>query len=262
MRVLVAGPGVVGRAIVDALVGEHDVVVLDRRPCDIAGTTSVQVDVRDWRGVRDALGPFAPIDALVSTVYAPTSFDMGAEDNAVRQFDVTVKGTWILLEEAARVGAKRIVYVSTCNAYGGLRPGATYTEEVDPLTNPDIDVAWPYGLTKLLAEHIVQQFCWTHDCTGISLRLGSVHSPGVMERRGIHVEDIASAVRLALVTDTGTYDVVNLTCDTPRLVTAPNDKAKRLLGWDPKHDFEFRPELEDWSQPNDPPADALPEPGA
>jgi nucleoside-diphosphate-sugar epimerase len=262
MRVLVAGAaGVVGSAIVDALAGEHDLVLLDRRPLGVAGTSSVQVDVRDWRSVRGALEPFAPVDALVSTVYAPTNFELGAEDNAVRQFDVTVKGTWILLEESARVGAKRFIYISTGNAYGGLRPGRTYTEDVDPLKNPDLDSAWPYGLCKLLAEHTLEQFCHTRGVSGISLRLGSVHAPGVMERRGIHVEDVAAAVRLALVVDTGTYEMMNLTSDTPRAWTVPNAKAKRQLGWEPKHDFEWRPELEDWSQPSDPPPDALPEPG-
>lgn len=209
MRVLVAGAaGVVGKSVVARLAKEHALALLDRRPLHIAGTASMQVDVRDWRSVRGSLRSVAPIDAAVSMVYAPTNLEIGPEDNGVRQFDVTVKGTWILLEECLQAGARRFVYVSTCNAYGGLREGRRYTEDVDPLTNPDRDMAWPYGLCKLLAEHTVEQFCHTHAMTGISLRLGSVHSPGVMERRGIHVDDIADAVRLALAADTGTYEVV------------------------------------------------------
>ena len=70
---------------------------------------------------------------------------------------------------------------------------------------------------------------------------------------------VGRAIVEALV---GEHDVVVLDRRPCDVVTAPNDKAKRLLGWEPKHDFEFRPELEDWSQPDDPPPDALPEPGA
>jgi nucleoside-diphosphate-sugar epimerase len=261
MRVLVSGAaGVVGTPLVRRLAEEHDLVLLDRRPLDV-GLPSVQVDVRDWRKVRAALEPLAPIDAVVSTVYAPTNFDLGQEDNGVRQFDVTVKGTWILLEESHRIGMRRFIYVSTGNAYGGFEDGATYTEDLDPLKNPVRDGAWPYGLCKLLAEHMLEQFCHVHGVTGVALRLASVHSPGVMERRGIHVDDIAEAVRLALAADTGAFEVFNLACDSPRgNHSLPNAKAKRVLGWKPQHDFEWKPELENWWQPSDPPPDALPEP--
>lgn len=76
-----------------------------------------------------------------------------------------------------------------------------------------------------------------------------------MRRRGTHVEDIARAFRLALTAPIDGYEAINLVPDNPGWRWS-NEKAKRILGWQPQHRFDTRPELEDWSQPPEPPSDA------
>ena len=89
MRVLVTGAaGVVGRAVRRALADEHDLVLLDRRPVpDVV--SSVQVDIRDWRVLRQTLEAHKPLDAIIHLVYAPENLTLTSEEQILRQFDVS-----------------------------------------------------------------------------------------------------------------------------------------------------------------------------
>jgi uronate dehydrogenase len=257
MRVLVTGAaGVVGRAVRRALADEHDLVLLDRRPVpDVV--SSVQVDIRDWRVLRQTLEAHKPLDAIIHLVYAPENLTLASEEQTLRQFDVSVRGTWAVLQEAHRNGASRCVYSSSMSVFGSLRHGP-YFDDSDPWNSSDID---EYGLAKLLGEDVVHWFALTKRMTGISLRLYGVHEPGVMERRGTHADDVGMAFKLALDAKIDSYEAINLTPDNP-LLGISNGKAREILGWRPSHTFESPPRLDHWTLiPDEPPRDALPEPG-
>ncbi len=194
---------------------------------------------------------------MVDVITAPQA-DIPREDRGRSEFDVNVAGTWTLISECIRVGIRRFVYVSTLNVYGDLTRGE-HVEDDDLLKNQTVDVAWPYGLAKRMAEQLFEYLCATNNAVGVALRMDSLHVPGVMERRGVHIEDLASAIQLALTAQLDGFEICNLTAD-PERNHAPNDKIFRLFGWQPKHVFERRPELEDWTQPPTPPLSPLAHP--
>jgi nucleoside-diphosphate-sugar epimerase len=211
-------------------------------------------DIRDWRKLRIRLSEGGPFDALVDLVTAPFA-DIGIEDRSRSEFDVNVAGTWTLLSEAFTQGVRRVVYVSTLNVYGELGT-RHHREDDDLLKTATADVAEPYGLSKRLAEQLVEYFVMTRSLSGIALRLDSLHVPMIMERRGIHILDLAGAVRLALIRPLEGFQVVNITSD-PKRHNVSVEAAHRILGWAPAHPLEFRPELEDWTQTRTPPLPPL-----
>lgn len=253
MKVVVTGSaGVVGRAVRRALAPEHDLVLLDRWPQRTGVGIPVQADVTNWRLVREALEPLAPLDAVVHLAFARAYTELAPEEQALLQFDVTVKGTWIILNEALRLGARLGVFASSLSVFGRIGETAV-DEDTDPFAFTGAD---DYGLAKTMAECVVRHFAVRRGMRAIVLRLSAVHEPGIMERRGTHVDDIGEGFRLALLADVDGFELVNLVPDNPGSRVS-NDKAKRLLGWRPRHTFDKRPDLEDWSQPPQPPPDAV-----
>jgi UDP-glucose 4-epimerase len=253
VRVLITGAaGVVGRAARDALAADHELLLLDRWPQQQTDGVPIQADITDWRPVRDALEPHGPIDAVVHLAFARTYDELTAEEQAILQFDVTARGTWIVLHEAQRLGAQRCVFASSLSVYGHRDVADALDETDDPFTFTNVD---DYGLAKTLAENVVRHFAARRGMRAVVLRLAAVHAPGVMERRGTHVEDVADAIRRSLTFDGEPFDVFNLVPDNPEW-GASNTKAKTLLGWHPQHTFDRRPELANWDQPPQPPPDA------
>ncbi len=244
--------GVVGRAVRRVLSDDHELVLLDRWPQKPDVGVSVQADLTDWRSVRSALEPHAPLDGVVHLAFARTYDELTPEDNAALQLDVTVRGTWVVLNEAERLGATLCVFASSLSVYGHIDLAQPLDETDDPFS---FDRADDYGLAKLLAETIVHHFVVRRGMRGIVLRLAAVHEPGVMERRGTHVDDIAAAFRLALERDIHGFEVFNLVPDNPGWAVS-NQKARSMLGWKPSHVFERRPDLANWDQPPQPPPDA------
>ncbi len=253
MKIVVTGSaGVVGRATRRALANEHELFLLDRWPQRTSVGVPIQADITDWMSVRSALEPHAPFDAVVHLAFARTYDELSSEEQALLQLDVTAKGTWIVLNELIRLGARTCVFTSSFSVYGHRDVAAPLDETVDPFTFENVD---DYGLAKTLAEQVVRHFAVRRGMRGIVLRLAAVHEPDVMERRGTHVDDVAEAIRLALLSEIDCYEAINLAPDNPGW-GASNEKAKRLLGWSPQHRFEKRPELENWNQPPQPPPDA------
>lgn len=262
MRVVVAGAGgVAGRALLPLLAQHHQVVGLDRPevvPSD--GFQWLVADIRDWRGLQNALAAVHPVDAVVDLVMAPNS-GLGDKDQARMHFDANVTGTWTLFNEALAGGIRRFVYVSTLNVYGDLSVGM-HIESDDLLTNQTRDVVEPYGLTKLLAERVLAYICATRDATGLALRLDGLHVPGVQERGGTHVEDLADAIHLALTAELSGFASYNLT-SRPEYRNTPTDLARTALGWTPKHTFDPNDAslaVANWPTPLTPPLGSVPLP--
>ncbi len=84
-------------------------------------------------------------------------------------YEVNIKGTKNVLEEATRAGVKKFVFISTVEA-AGFGNGDTARTEKD-IPNPINN----YGKSKLEAEKIVSSD-WPMDCT--ILRLPMIYGPG------------------------------------------------------------------------------------
>lgn len=108
---------------------------------DISGTSSSEVDLRNWPAVRDWIAAVRP--RLVIHAGALTDVD-GCESRVEDAYAVNALGTRYVASAAARAGAT-LVYVSTNFVFDGTKP--TPYHEVDT-PNP-ISV---YGASKLAGE--------------------------------------------------------------------------------------------------------------
>ncbi len=195
MRVFVTGgAGYIGsHTLVELIAAGHDVVVFDnlqnghieavRRAGLVAGRKIevIEGDVRDaaaldaaFRAARpDAVIHFAGLKAVGESGTIPLTY-----------YDINVHGTIRLLEAMDAHGCSSIVFSSSATVYG------------DPEYLP-LDEAHrtgpinPYGRTKLMVEHILQDWCATSDKrSAIVLRYFNpvgAHSSGLIgeDPRGI-----------------------------------------------------------------------------
>jgi UDP-glucose 4-epimerase len=164
--------------------------------------------------VRDRLLPRALAGADTVVHLAVTPSPLRDQDT---MFAVNVQGTRNVLEAAARVGARKLVYLSHGIVYGA-NPGndLPLDESAPRRANPEFSLAWQ----RLLAEDLVTEWAHAHpDVTVTVLRpatiLGHGHMdfvtrflemprlPFVRGRRPplqvVHLEDVASAAALAVL---------------------------------------------------------------
>jgi UDP-glucose 4-epimerase len=183
MRALVTGgAGFIGSYLVDALVARGDeVLALD----DLStGKIENLADARA-KGATLEVGDITDAGVLLTTLegFKPEAvFHLAAQIDVRKSmadppFDIrlNVLGTVNVLEAAARVGARRLVFTST--------GGAIYGEGLDrPEELPFAEGArcWPdsvYGQSKLAAEGYVELYRRSRGLSTGVLRLGNVYGP-------------------------------------------------------------------------------------
>jgi dihydroflavonol-4-reductase len=124
---LTGGSGFIGSHLVRALAARGDELrLLLRRQADVGHLADVEFerasgDVTDRRAVRRALDG---VDRLFH-VAGTTSL---READRERVFEVNVRGTRIVLEEALAAGVERVVHTSSVAAIGPARPHGTADE--------------------------------------------------------------------------------------------------------------------------------------
>ncbi|MEV6969631.1 NAD(P)-dependent oxidoreductase [Hamadaea sp. NPDC051192] len=238
MRILlIGGAGYVGALLLPYLTRRHEVVVFDRKPPSTP-TEHIVGDATDLSALRRAL---KGADVLIHCA-------MGADDldpavGAAQAYDVNVKSVHLALLAAHENGVPHAVYISSLSVYRDLLD-RTLTGEEPP------DATDLYGLTKQLGEQVCHAAAREWGLTVTILRLTwptadadwpawtrwdepIVHHTG----DGVLVEptaasDLAAAVLSAMDYRNG--------CET-FLVSGDTsarrwsiDKARRLLGWEPK----------------------------
>jgi UDP-glucose 4-epimerase len=218
-RVLVTGAaGFIGSHVVQALrESGAQVVATDRRDGVDLGVEFIGVDLRDL----DALDRVMPpgVDAVVHLA-AATSVLRSLERPA-ETFETNVAVTAALLERARRVGVETFVFAST-NAVVGATDHLPLNEQssLAPLT--------PYGATKAAAEMVLSGYSSAYGVRCTALRLTNVYGPGMGSKDSIvprlmhaarsgagfevygdgtqvrdyvYVDDVVSAVLLAMSAD-------------------------------------------------------------
>jgi UDP-glucose 4-epimerase len=264
MRVLVTGAtGFVGRHFVNALVPDHNVVVLDRRgrshdprvrvagaDLESAGSTEIAHAVA---GAADG-----PIDAVVHLA-ARLDNPFGQDHALTELAALNVLGTMRLLEAASALRVRRFVYGST----GGVvtnPPAGGMMRESDPAGPVN-----PYGLTKHLAEQAVLAYGWPFE--RIALRYFAPYGrdgsnpmfrhlvdrlirgePIAVSRDGgarlnpIHVDDAATATTAALRVD-DPPPVVNVAGPDVVSMRELIDELGAALGHQPRIELVDEPSL-------------------
>jgi nucleoside-diphosphate-sugar epimerase len=189
------------------------------------------VDVRDPAQVYAAC---AGMDAIVNVSVV--------RNDPVDAFRVNAIGAFNVMQAAVAHGIKRVVHTGPFML--GQRGGGGYdwdTYLVDDIA-PRPGVWWVYLPSKLLGQEICRIFAEHYGLCVPTLTFAQFVNPEVLPKRistlAVSWMDAANAIRCALTTDklSSPYEYMHIGADTP-LGVFPNEKAKRLLGWQPRDDF-------------------------
>jgi UDP-glucose 4-epimerase len=214
------GAGFVGATLVRRLVASgHRVRVVDNLstgdPTHLAGVDAelVKGDIRDSDALDDALRGMTAVIHLA----AAGSVIASVQDPAAN-FEANVLGTFRVLDGARRCGVANVVLASTGGALiGDATPPVSEQSLPKPIS--------PYGASKLAGEGYAHAFAKTYGIRTVAVRFGNVYGPWCARKRGVltvffeslhsgaplviygdgtasrdyvHVDDIASALQLAL----------------------------------------------------------------
>lgn len=212
MKVLVTGgAGDIGGSVVEALLPQHEVSILDRRPSERHPDLQfLDVNLEDARRTASLVRGF---DIVVHLAALPDAMS-GTQDEILR---VNMACTFNVLEAVRGNGIPKVVYGSSESASGY----GTKTVELRPDYFPiDSDhSSWPheaYSLSKYFGEEMTRLYAEAHRIDVVSLRYcwvwggarnqdqwgkilaeasrgGGKHSLGAW----IAVEDVAQGFRLA-----------------------------------------------------------------
>ena len=174
MRILVTGgAGFIGSHIVDALRARgHECAVIDDLSSGSRGNLPADVrlyeaDISDRSAVARAIDDFRP--EAVSHQAAQISVSVSMREPG-RDAQVNIVGLLNVLAEAARVGARKIVFASSVAVLKGeaLEPAAE-DFAVGPIS--------PYGIAKWVGERYLEFFAREHGLTCVALRYANVYGP-------------------------------------------------------------------------------------
>jgi nucleoside-diphosphate-sugar epimerase len=176
MRILVTGgTGFTGAALTSELLSKgHDVIALDNklgiRDAELreSGAEVVVGSVTD-REVVDRCMEGAEVVFHLAAAFRELDVPESHYDN------VNVDGTRIVLESAARHGASKFVYCSTCGVHGDVEDPPANEEA--PITPADY-----YQRTKYEAEPLVAAYHGRDGMETVILRPAAIYGPGDPER--------------------------------------------------------------------------------
>ena len=233
MKVLITGAqGQVARGVRKGLAGRHSLRLMDIVPIQDPEGEAIRGSVTNRRHVKRAV---KGMDAVIHLA-------LSAHEDDPRGFDVSLKGTYILLEEVLAAGVKRAVCTSSLSVYSGpFSPERkAVTEDVPPVPG-----CRPYTMMKIFEEDIVRHFAREMGLPAVILRLTGpttadewdrMAAAGTGSQNRTHLEDVAQAYRLALEKDGLGFEIFHIGPED-RDGRLPIDKAKRILGYAPKWSF-------------------------
>ncbi|MFP5211976.1 MAG: UDP-glucose 4-epimerase GalE, partial [Acidobacteriota bacterium] len=102
-------------------------------------------DIRDEEAMYNALVGFK-VDAVIH--FAANAYVEESTRLPEKYMDNNVAGTIALLKAMKRAGTKRLVFSSSCATYGNAKTPTIREDHPQEPTNP-------YGLSKLLCEHVI-----------------------------------------------------------------------------------------------------------
>ena len=242
--------------------GGHRVRVIDNLStgdaAHLAGVDAelVKGDIRDADALDDAIRGTTAVIHL-----AAAGSVIGSVQDPVANFEANVLGTFRVLDAARRGGVTNVVQASTGGALiGDATPPVSERSLPKPIS--------PYGASKLAGEGYAHAFAKTYGIRTVAIRFGNVYGPWCARKRGVinvffealhsgtplviygdgtasrdyvHVDDIATALRLALTSDRvpgGT--VLHAASGVETTVTELADLCRRAAG-KPGHPIEYRP---------------------
>ena len=256
------GAGFVGATLVRRLVAsDYRVRVLDNLStgdaAHLAGVDAelVKGDIRDPAALDLALAGMSGVIHL-----AAAGSVIGSVQDPGTNFEVNVVGTFRVLDAARRAGIERVVQASTGGALiGDAAPPVSERSLPKPIS--------PYGASKLAGEGYSHAFAHAYGLRTVAVRFGNVYGPWCARKRGVlnvffesihsgepliiygdgsasrdyvHVDDISSALQLALEKDVPGGTVLHAASGVETTVSDLADLCRQAAGV-PGHPIEYRP---------------------
>jgi UDP-glucose 4-epimerase len=212
--------------------------------------------------IRDAAALDAALAGMDSVIHlAAAGSVIGSVQDPAMNFDVNVNGTFQVLDAARRAGIARTVQASTGGALiGDATPPVNEQSLPKPIS--------PYGASKLTGEGYAHAFAKTYGIRTVAIRFGNVYGPWCARKRGVlnvffesihdgrpmviygdgtssrdyvHVEDISSALQLALEAENlPGGSVLHAASGVETSITELASLCRSAAGV-PDHPIEFRP---------------------
>ena len=236
MNVLVLGAnGYLGPHAVKVLEREHTLRLTDINDLDDTAHEYFKLDVSDLDAVVAAA---EGMDAIVN-------LSVLRHDRQLA-FDVSARGAYNMMVAAVEHGIRRVINTGPHFTVAG----PTY-ERIDYEIGPDV-TPQPgtnlYALTKSLGQEACRVFSDNHDIHVLTLLFYNFFDPSDTSRYGKDVtpyavtwDDAAEAFPLALTVDESALpsrcEVFYIFTDMPH-GRFSNEKAKRILGWQPTNRLE------------------------
>lgn len=230
MRVLITGAaGFIGQRLARGLADEHTL-----RLADVAAPWPL--DVTQPASVTAAM---EGMEAVVHLAIA-SGREGDEEDEAFNQlrFDVNVKGTWNVLEAAARAKVSRVVLTSSLMVVWGY-PAPQFVA-ADAPARP----VGTYAMTKYLGEQMGEYFAREHRLSVVCLRIAKPIDLSDERTRQqpirpqwVAFPDLVEAYRLALRAAGIGFEIVTIVGESSRR-RWDLSMAERLLGYRPRYRLE------------------------
>lgn len=195
--VLITGAsGLIGSSIVDLLLEKgYQVIGLAKKfplkklqlpQFSNDNYTIVKGDIRDQKFIEDVLNAYNPNYIIHLAAQAIVG---DAIDSADETFDVNIKGTWNLLQEAKKLkNLNRIVVASSDKAYGKH-------EQLPYQENFTLNAIHPYDISKKITELIALSYYKTYNLPITITRCGNVFGPYDLNFTRIVPETIRSLLK-------------------------------------------------------------------
>lgn len=139
--------------------------------------TFYDADIRD----RKAISSILTANSIDATVHFAGLKSVGEScSEPFEYYDNNLRGSLILFEEMERAGLRKIVFSSSATVYDSSKSSSPFSE------NAPLGTTNPYGTTKLVLEHILQDLSTTKSWCVADLRYFNpigAHSSGLIGER-------------------------------------------------------------------------------
>lgn len=168
------GTGFLGRHLVEKLIAHGEQVRVFARSFDLEladrGVELIEGSLTDPQDVRRATEG-------VTRVYHLAGHVERNPKRAHLMYDLHVEGTRHLLDALRDQKVDKIVYASTSGTVGVSKEADFIADESSPTTEQVVK-HWPYYLSKIYAERVVQRFVDKHELPIVTMRPTLLLGPG------------------------------------------------------------------------------------
>ncbi len=169
--IVTGGAGFIGSHLVDKLIASgHEVTVIDNLMLSTKKFVNpkakfVKADIRDYKKIAKYFDGVEAVFHVAADPRLPTSVE-----DPISTHEINVTGTLNVLEAARQAKVKKVIFSSSCAAYGDIKKlPVKESDEMKPLS--------PYGLHKMMGEQYCRLYSSLFGLETVCLRYFNVFGP-------------------------------------------------------------------------------------